>query len=289
MSGTDAVGQVASALREATDAIRTTLVEVSEVSETAAGAAQQLNASSAEISSGAQTQASSLEETASSLEEITSTVKQNSDNAQQARQLANGSRDIAEKGGSVVSDAVAAMAEINQSSKKIADIITTIDEIAFQTNLLALNAAVEAARAGEQGRGFAVVADEVRSLASRTQDSTREIQLMIEVLQQGAQQAVAVMELGRSQANSCVDKNEQANLALESIIKSVHKAYDSGTHIAHAAQEQNLVSQQVSEKLEHIALISEETATGAEQTAQSSHQVAVLAEELQASVGEFKV
>ena len=112
---------------------------------------------------------------------------------------------------------------------------------------------------------------------------------MIEVLQQGTQEAVAVMELGRSQASSCVDKTEQANIALESISNAVHQAHDSGTHIAHAAQEQNLVSQQVSEKLEHIAAISEETSTGADQTAQSSHQVAQLAEELQASVKEFKV
>ncbi len=97
------------------------------------------------------------------------------------------------------------------------------------------------------------------------------------------------MELGRSQASSCVDKTEQANIALESISNAVHQAHDSGTHIAHAAQEQNLVSQQVSEKLEHIAAISEETSTGADQTAQSSHQVAQLAEELQASVKEFKV
>ncbi len=152
--GDDAVGEVGRALRQAVESMKLALIEVRDVASTVSSAAQQLSVVAREITDGAQTQASSLEETAASLEEITSTVKQNSDNAQQARQLATGSRDVAEKGGSVVNDAVQAMSEINDSSKRIADIITTIDEIAFQTNLLALNAAVEAARAGEQGRGF---------------------------------------------------------------------------------------------------------------------------------------
>ncbi len=130
--GDDAVGQVAAALGQAVGAIRSTLIEVQDVAGTVNLAASELTSASREISSGAQTQASNLEETASSLEEITSTVKQNSDNAQQARQLATSSRDVAEKGGAVVGDAVKAMAEINDSSKKIADIITTIDEIAFK-------------------------------------------------------------------------------------------------------------------------------------------------------------
>ncbi len=178
--GTDAVGQMASALNKAIVSVRAALEGVREVSEQLADASGQLSAASEEISTGAQEQASSLEETASTLEEITATVRQNADSAQQARQLASGSRDVAEKGGQVVGNAVEAMGEINQSSKKIADIITTIDEIAFQTNLLALNAAVEAARAGEQGRGFAVVASEVRNLAQRSATSAKEIKSLIE-------------------------------------------------------------------------------------------------------------
>ena len=163
--GNDGIAQVASALSTAVAAVRDALTEVRDVSGTVAAASTQMSSAAEEISRGAQQQAARLEETASSLEEITTTVKQNSENAAEARNLANNSRDIATKGGTVVGDAVEAMAEINNSSKKISDIITTIDEIAFQTNLLALNAAVEAARAGEQGRGFAVVASEVRNLA----------------------------------------------------------------------------------------------------------------------------
>jgi methyl-accepting chemotaxis protein len=142
----DEVGKMADALNRATEAIRATLTDVRKSADNMSTSAQQLAAASEELASGAQEQASSLEETSATMEEITSTIKHNADNAKQANQVANGSRDAAEKGGQVVSEAVVAMGQINESSKNIAEIITTIDEIAFQTNLLALNAAVEAAR-----------------------------------------------------------------------------------------------------------------------------------------------
>lgn len=179
--------------------------------------------------------------------------------------------------------------KLHQDSASIGSILDVIRGIAEQTNLLALNAAIEAARAGEQGRGFAVVADEVRSLASKTQSSTQEIQAMIQVLQSGAHAAVEAMNKGRRQAENCVAQTEVADQALDSITHAVHMAHDMSEQISHAAKEQNQVSHEISKLLESIVNIAEETASGAEQTSDSSHEVARLAEELRLSVDQFKV
>lgn len=179
--------------------------------------------------------------------------------------------------------------KLHQDSASIGSILDVIRGIAEQTNLLALNAAIEAARAGEQGRGFAVVADEVRSLASKTQSSTQEIQAMIQVLQSGAHAAVEAMNKGRRQAENCVAQTEVADQALDSITHAVHMAHDMSEQISHAAKEQNQVSNEISSLLESIVNIAEETASGAEQTSDSSHEVARLAEELRLSVDQFKV
>lgn len=179
--------------------------------------------------------------------------------------------------------------KLHQDSASIGSILDVIRGIAEQTNLLALNAAIEAARAGEQGRGFAVVADEVRSLASKTQSSTQEIQSMIQALQNGAQAAVEAMNKGRRQAENCVAQTEVADQALDSITHAVHLAHDMSEQISHAAREQNHVSHEISKLLESIVNIAEETAAGAEQTSDSSHEVARLAEELRLSVDQFKV
>ena len=188
-----------------------------------------------------------------------------------------------------VEQAAEVINKLHQDSASISGILDVIRGVADQTNLLALNAAIEAARAGEQGRGFAVVADEVRTLASRTQKSTQEINSMIEVLQAGAEKAVAVMNQGREQTVICVEQTETAGQALNLITDAVHRAYEVSTRIEQAAREQNTVSSEISERLENIVGIAEQTTIGAQQTSVSSAEVARLAQELQTSIGRFKV
>jgi len=188
-----------------------------------------------------------------------------------------------------VQQAAEVINKLHQDSTSIGGILDVIRGVADQTNLLALNAAIEAARAGEQGRGFAVVADEVRTLASRTQRSTQEINTMIEVLQAGAEKAVAVMNQGKEQTVVCVEQTEKAGEALNLITNAVHKAYEVSTSIEQAAREQFTVSSEISERLEKIVGIAEATTVGAQQTSDSSAEVAKLAEELQDSIRSFKV
>ncbi|HEX4612262.1 MAG TPA: methyl-accepting chemotaxis protein, partial [Urbifossiella sp.] len=273
--GDDGVGRMAAALNQAVGSVRAALEGVREVSEQLADASGQLAAASEEIATGAQQQASSLEETASTLEEITATVKQNSDAAQQARQLASGSRDVAEKGGQVVGNAVGAMTEINQSSKKIADIITAIDEIAFQTNLLALNAAVEAARAGEQGRGFAVVAAEVRNLAQRSATAAKEIKTLI-------QDSVKKVDAGTDLVN-------RSGTTLDEIVTSVKRVTDIVTEIAAASREQSTGIDQVNKAVAQMDAVTQRNAGQTEEMSATAQSLTDQAGQLKELVARFKL
>ncbi len=251
------------------------LTKVAAAATSVAAAAQQLAAGSEQLSSGAQEQASSLEETAASLEEMTSTVKQNADNARQANQMAVSARDGAEKGGTVVKEAVGAMEAITRASKQIAEIITTIDEIAFQTNLLALNAAVEAARAGEQGRGFAVVASEVRALAQRSAAASKEIKALIT-------DSVGKVEEGGKLVT-------QSGATLTEIVGAVKKVADLIAEISAASAEQSQGIEQVNKAVTQMDSVTQQNAAQTEELSSTAQALAAQAQELQGQVAKFRL
>jgi methyl-accepting chemotaxis protein len=236
--------------------------------------AEEISQGNIDLSQRTEQQSASLEETASSMEEMTSTVKQNADNAAQANQLAKAARDQAEKGGSVVSNAVSAMAKINEASSRIASIISVIEEIAFQTNLLALNAAVEAARAGEQGRGFAVVASEVRSLAGRSATAAKEIKDLI-------QDSVQKVEDGSKLVT-------QSGQTLDQIVTSVKKVSDIVAEIAAASREQSSGIEQVNKAVMEMDETTQQNAALVEQATAASQSMAEQARQLTTLMEHYK-
>ncbi|WP_286263247.1 HAMP domain-containing methyl-accepting chemotaxis protein [Thalassotalea atypica] len=302
-SGKDEFAQLSRNCNLLIDSLRDLIQSIVSRSTQLAAAAEQTSAVTAQSTTAIEEQRLQVEQAASATTEMSSTsqsvlssandalgeIKQADDEAERVKGISENNRETIQQLAAEVESASQVINKLQQDSASIGSILDVIRGIAEQTNLLALNAAIEAARAGEQGRGFAVVADEVRTLASRTQESTQEIQNMIEVLQTGAEKAVTVMDTGKAQAANCVEQSDVADKALETITHAVHEAFDRSSQIATAAEEQSVVAHEISENLESIVTIAEQTSAGSQQTATSSSEVARLAEELQQSVQEFKL
>ncbi|QDZ28156.1 methyl-accepting chemotaxis protein [Noviherbaspirillum sp. UKPF54] len=271
----DETGQLMYALKNMNDSLVQIVSQVRASTDAIGTASSQIAAGNQDLSARTEQQASSLEETASSLEELTSTVKQNAENASQANKLAQSASDVANRGGTVVSQVVETMGSINESSRKIADIISVIDGIAFQTNILALNAAVEAARAGEQGRGFAVVAAEVRTLAQRSAGAAKEIKDLIN-------DSVEKVDAG----SRLVD---EAGETMQEIVTSIQRVTDIMSEITAASHEQTAGIEQINQAVSQMDQVTQQNAALVEEAAAAAEAMREQAGGLARAVGVFKL
>lgn len=248
-------------------------------------------------------QHSETDQVATAMNEMTATAAEVARSAASAAEAAHHAETEAQQGTKVVQNTISAInllsievgnaneviKKLKADSEQIGKVLDVIRSIADQTNLLALNAAIEAARAGEQGRGFAVVADEVRTLASRTQQSTAEIQKMIEILQSGANESVRVMESGKTRAEEGAEQAAKAGAALERITRAVATINQMNTQIASAAHEQSAVSHEIDNSINNISQAATTTAEGAKKTVVEGQELARLAKHLQELIGQYKV
>jgi len=303
VQGRDEIAQLASAFNDFAAKIHTVVSKVISSTTSLSGAASELSAITAQSSEGVSRQQMETEQVATAMNEMASTVQEVANHAEQAAKAANDANDQSLHGNAVVQDSVIAIGtladeitnastvigQLEKDSQDIGSVLDVIRGIAEQTNLLALNAAIEAARAGEQGRGFAVVADEVRTLASRTQESTQEIQHMIEKLQVGAHNAVDAMQSSQNRATETVDHSNKAGEALGSITQSVDSITSMNLQIASAAEEQSQVAEEINQNIVRITDIAQETSGSMQQIAASSDELAELSINLDKLMGNFKV
>ena len=264
-----------SALKGMRDKLQGMVKDIKMSADTIKDASAEIASGNSDLSSRTESQASSLEETSSSMETLTDTVKQNAANANQAYQLVESASAFAVKGGEVVSQVVATMTDINQSSNKIVDIISVIDGIAFQTNILALNAAVEAARAGEQGRGFAVVASEVRSLAQRSAAAAKEIkQLIGDSVEKVSAGSVLV---------------DQAGKTMDDIVSSVSRVTSIMSEITSASREQSAGIQEISIAIGQMDDMTQQNSALVEEAAAAAESLNHQADQLTHALDVFKL
>ncbi|MDX5373979.1 MAG: methyl-accepting chemotaxis protein [Pseudomonadaceae bacterium] len=299
----DELGQLMRAMQAMTESLRSLLTRLSSGIEQLATAAEEMSAVTEQTSAGVAQQRMETEQVATAMNEMTATVQDVARNAEAAAGSAEQADYQAAQGSHTVQQAIARIESLAQSieqsgdsierlkqdSNNIGTVLDVIKSIAEQTNLLALNAAIEAARAGEAGRGFAVVADEVRALARRTQESTAEIEGLISTLQSGAEGAVQTMDQSRDQAGDTVAAARQAGEALQAINLAVSNIQQMNQQIATAAEQQSSVAEEINRSVSSIRDVAEQSAAATEETSAASVDLARLGGELQALVNRFKL
>ncbi len=299
----DEIKRLYEGFNEAVLNIENMIKEVMFAVENTASAATQINSSAEELATGVQEQSSQTEEVASAVEEMTRTIVDNSTNATKTAEVAQSSGRVAKEGGEVVKQTIVKIREIAEvvstssttvrklgdSSEQIGEIILVINDIADQTNLLALNAAIEAARAGEQGRGFAVVADEVRKLAERTTGATKQIGSMIKMVQSETMEAVKSMDRGTREIEEGISLADKAGVALENIVAETKHLIDMINQIAAAGEEQSSTSEQISKSVEGISTVTSQSAAGISQIARSADDLNRLTESLRTLISKFAI